>query len=495
MAGHVEGGREVDSETQESTAFGLLQLAILLWMVLVSANTDPARAADPQPSVARVNFKDHIRPIFAKHCFGCHGAEGARADLDLTRYASVLAGGSSGKVLAAEDPGQSRLYLLVTHLEQPNMPLKRAQLPRGDRDRIKQWIEGGLLATATSQPLKGGGARSVLSLQLPPRVPPAGGPPLPSDLPAQPLRATRRANAVVALAGSPWAPLIAVGGPGQVVLYHAEQRRRIGILPFAEGLPHLLKFTADGERLLAAGGAAGTSGSVVLWNVISGRREVEIDGSEDVIVAADINRERTQIALGDDRFLKVYRVADAQLIKKIDRHTDWIFATGFSPDGSRLAVADRSGGLTLWDTQRWVALEDLKGHRGAVTSLAWRRDGRVLASSGEDGTIRLWDVVRGERIRSWSAHPPGVLWVTFGRRGELASVGRDRNLRTWDQTGAPGQTLEPVFADIATRVAFVDESTQLVAGDWTGRLRIWSTEDGALRGPLPAPRVASDRDR
>ena len=452
---------------------------LLLWMAVTTS------AVDPESAGARINYRDHIRPIFAKHCFSCHGTAGGKADLDLTRYSSTLVGGSSGKVLVSEDPAQSRLYLLVTHVEQPNMPRSQPRLPRGDLVRIRRWIEDGLRATATSQPLQGTTTRSVLSLDLPPVRRPTGVPHLPRKVTLQPAQATSRSNSVIALAGSPWAPLIAVGRPHQVVFFDAEKRQAIGSLPFPEGLPHLLKFTADGQRLLAAGGSAGISGRVVVWNVVTGKREVEVGQAEDVILAADINHNRTQVAVGDDRLLKIYRLPDTQLMATVDRHTDWIFTVAYSPDGAQLAVADRAGGLTVWDTHRWVALENLKGHRGAVTSLAWRRDGRVLASAGEDGTIRLWDVSRGQRVRTWSAHDQGVLCVTFGRRGELVSVGRDQNVRTWDPTGSLLDTLEPAFSDVATRVALFGEGERVVAGDWTGRLRVWPTRESKGQDLFP----------
>lgn len=443
-----------------------------------------ASAVDPDAS-ARINYRDHIRPIFAKHCFSCHGTEGGKADLDLTRYSSTLAGGSSGKVLVSEDPAQSRLYLLVTHVEQPNMPRSQPRLPRRDLTLIRRWIEEGLRSTPMSRRLKGTATRSVLSLDLPPVHRPAGVPYLPRKMALQPAQTTRRSNSVIALAGSPWAPLIAAGRPRQVVFFHADKRQTLGSLPFPEGLPHLLKFTADGQRLLAAGGSAGDSGRVVVWNVVTGKREVEVGQSADVILAADINHSRTQVAVGDGRFLKVYRLPDAQLVAAVDRHTDWIFAIAYSPDESKLAVADRAGGLTVWDAHRWVALENLKGHEGAVTSLAWRRDGRVLASAGEDGTIRLWDVARGQRVRTWSAHEQGVLCIAFGRRGELVSVGRDQNVSTWDPTGSLLDTLKPAFRDVATRVALFGEGERVVAGDWTGRLRIWPTREAPGRDLFP----------
>ena len=63
----------------------------------------------------------------------------------------------------------------------------------------------------------------------------------------EPLVRTTRANALTALASSPWAPLVAVGGQKQVLLYHSDTLELLGVLPFPEGVPHVLKFSRNGR--------------------------------------------------------------------------------------------------------------------------------------------------------------------------------------------------------------------------------------------------------
>ncbi|HAA49101.1 MAG TPA: hypothetical protein DCE43_05235, partial [Planctomycetaceae bacterium] len=83
-------------------------LALLLAPPAVLAK-DPAPA---KPKTPKVTFRDHIGPLFRRRCTGCHGSGQPKADLDLSRYVSAIAGGSSGEVLVPGDPLQSRLYLL-----------------------------------------------------------------------------------------------------------------------------------------------------------------------------------------------------------------------------------------------------------------------------------------------------------------------------------------------------------------------------------------------
>ena len=70
----------------------------------------------------------------------------------------------------------------------------------------------------------------------------------------QPVVLTPRANAVTALAHSPWAPVFAVGGQKQVLLYHTDTQELLGVLPFPEGNVFSVRFSRNGQLLLAAGG-------------------------------------------------------------------------------------------------------------------------------------------------------------------------------------------------------------------------------------------------
>ena len=309
---------------------------------------------------------------------------------------------------------------------------------------------------------------------------------MPERLSRQPVVYTARAGAVTALAASPWAPLVAVAGQKQIVLYNSDTAQLLGVLPFPEGIAHVLKFSRSGSLLLAGGGVGGKAGVVVVYDVKTGKRVFEVGDELDVVLAADINEDHTRIALGGPgRVVRVFSTADGSLVHEIRKHTEWIYALEFSPDGVLLATADRAGGMFVWEAETAREYQNLAGHKGAITDVSWRIDSNVLASSSEDGAIKLWEMDGGKEIKNWAAHGGGVSSIEFARDGKLVSVGRDRLTKIWDGNGAAIRELV-AFGDIATEVAITHDGARVVAGDWLGEVRLSQAADGK-QWPMLAP--------
>jgi hypothetical protein len=447
------------------------------------AVADEAKPAEAKPP-AKITYDEHVRPIFREHCFSCHNQDTKKSDLSLASFAGISQGGSTGPVFQPGDADGSRLWSLVSHAEEPKMPPNQDKLPAAKLDVIKAWIAGGALendgsvAKIKKQPAinlsASGGATK-----------PEGPPPMPEKLPRQPVVYTARAAAVTALAASPWAPLVAVAGQKQISLYNSDNAQLLGVLAFPEGTPHILKFSRSGSLLLAGGGVGAKSGSVIVYDVKSGKRVFEVGDELDVVLAADINEDHTRIALGGPgRVVRIYSTADGSLVHEIRKHTEWIYALEFSPDGVLLATADRSGGMFVWEAETAREYQNLAGHKGAITDVTWRIDSNVLASSSEDGTIKLWEMDGGKEIKSWAAHGGGVASVEFSKDGKLVSAGRDRTTKIWDGNGAAIREL-PALGDIATEVAFTHDAARVAAGDWLGEVRLSEVADGKQVAQLP----------
>jgi hypothetical protein len=292
-------------------------------------------------------------------------------------------------------------------------------------------------------------------------------------------------TAVTALAASPWAPLVAVGGQKQVLLYNSDSLDLLGVLPFPEGTPNVLKFSRNGSLLLAGGGQAGKSGKVVIWSVTKGERLFSVGDESDSVLAADVSPDQTRVALGGPgKVVRIYSTRDGKLLHEIRKHTDWVTALEFSPDGVLLATGDRSSGLFVWEAFTAREYFTLKGHTSAITEVSWRADSNVVASASEDGTVRLFEMENGNQLRGWGAHG-GALSVRYGPDGRIVTAGRDRTARLWDGNGA-AQRAYDAFPDVALRAVFSHDGGRVIAADWTGQIGVWNTADGKRAGTLTA---------
>jgi cytochrome c553 len=112
----------------------LLRISVILLFsaVLVIASQQSDRPADP--------FKTKVAAILEQNCAMCHGARMQRSGLDLRSVEAILRGGARGPAVIPGKPEQSRLYRMITHREEPAMPMGRDKLADADIAVIAEWI-------------------------------------------------------------------------------------------------------------------------------------------------------------------------------------------------------------------------------------------------------------------------------------------------------------------------------------------------------------------
>lgn len=452
---------------------------------LVAAMTLGVSALAGRAADDVVTFDDNVLPVLRQRCGSCHNPDKKAGGLDITTYTGLMAGGGSGGSIEPGDASASYLFRLVTQEDEPKMPPDSPPIPAEEQAVLKRWIDGGVLETKGSKAAAPKKKKFNLAMSASPTERPAIVP-LPAHLPLEPVVHTRSLNACTSIATSPWAPLAAVCGQKQVLLYRTDTRELAGVLPFPEGRPQVLQFSRSGSLVLAGGGRGGANGRVVVWSVDSGRRVMEIGDELDTVLAADISPDHRLVALGGpQKVVRIYSTETGERLHEMKKHTDWVTSAGFSPDGVLLASGDRNGGVMVWESGTGRDYLTLAGHTGAITAMSWRGDSNLLATGSEDGTIRLWEMENGGQVKSWNAHGGGVAALEFTRDGRIVSIGRDKQPKIWAQDGNQQKAFEPC-ADLGLAVSFCDETDSVIVGDWTGEIRVWKGSDGARVGGLSA---------
>src|ERR1035441_3118897 len=114
----------------------------LLWAVVL-----PALAQQPP------TYDDDIKPLIQRRCLPCHSSSEMRASLNLETFQGVMKGGGSGDVVKPGRVSASMLYKVLAREEGvPQMPLGGPKLSDADINKVRDWIQGGLLENANSKP-------------------------------------------------------------------------------------------------------------------------------------------------------------------------------------------------------------------------------------------------------------------------------------------------------------------------------------------------------
>ncbi len=94
-------------------------------------------------------FNQHVRPIFAEHCYRCHG-EKQRGDLNLHSQENLFAGGESGdSAVVPGKPDASYLMELVASDSGDRMPPKGEGLNGKQIEILRKWITEGARVDST----------------------------------------------------------------------------------------------------------------------------------------------------------------------------------------------------------------------------------------------------------------------------------------------------------------------------------------------------------
>ena len=401
-------------------------------------------AQDKKPT----NYEQNVKPILQKRCLNCHNADDQEADLDLSSFNSIMKGGSSGKVVKAGSPANSILFQSINHEDgvEP-MPPESPKIADSEIETIDQWIRDGLLAGADSKPKMNGisvvkPARNVTS-------------PLPNleEYPGFVLSKVLRAPIPQAVASSPGAPLIAVSGHKQVLLYGKRNRSEkskfefLSGLAFPEGTVHSIKFSRDGSLLVVAGGVGAQSGKVVIFDIKTGKRIAEFGDEVDSVLAADLSADFRWLVLGNSKkMVKIFDTTTGKMVHRIKKHTDWITSVSFCNGSDMVATGDRAGGVYIWEAAKGAIVLNLQEHKVRINDLAWRFDDQVIASGAEDGTLVVWSLKDGFPVLNVRAHfqkkqtsrysrNTGILSVNFLKDGKLLTSGRDQFVKVWNAKG------------------------------------------------------------
>lgn len=255
-----------------------------------------------------------------------------------------------------------------------------------------------------------------------------------------------------------------------------------------------LAWDGDSQRIIAVGDGKQRKGHCITWD--SGNTVGEISGHTQAINAVSIRQQRPlrAAAAGDDMNTVFYHGAPFKFNTGIrDKHTNYIYGVGFSPDGSTLVSVGADRKIWLYDGKTG----EVKGqigdgeHKGSIFGVSWSKDSRKFVTASADKTVKIWDAEVGKVTQNWNIggegnsnvqdQQVGVVWPP-GRSDDLLislSLSGDLNYLV-EGTPEPRQVVQGHQKSITSMTKLCSSSGDetLWTGSFDGRVCGWDVPTG-----------------
>jgi RNA polymerase sigma factor (sigma-70 family) len=290
-----------------------------------------------------------------------------------------------------------------------------------------------------------------------------------------------------------------------------------------------LAFSPDGKTLAAS---CRHSHMIHLWDTATGKQCGQSQGHQRAVHTVAFLPDGKGLVTGSNEAgrspgsaIITWEPATGKELRRTERiHQCSAFAV--SPDGKTLATSDGSevvGRICLRERTSGKKVSVIKGHPGAIYSLAFSADGKRLASreSGADQMVRVWDLATAKEVcriednlggsGQVALSPDGtlvagaggqlVLWdvgtgkvrhlfasviddfhpIAFSPDGKLLAEGVPRRVRLWDVTTGEERGCFEGHKGQVRFVAFSPDGRTLASGGEDGTVRLWEVATGKER--------------
>ena len=173
-------------------------------------------------------------------------------------------------------------------------------------------------------------------------------------------------------------------------------------------------FTLNGKRLLTGS----RDRAMKLIDASNGQFIDDINKLlEPVLCIARHPKEDVVVYGGESGSTRTYKIAenqgrtaankDVNLLKEFDRLPGPVHAVAYSADGALIASGGSDSEVRIYNAKEGKRVATLKGHEGAIFTLAFNPRPNQIAAGGYDGKVRIYGTTKGELIKEFVPVPLG----------------------------------------------------------------------------------------
>jgi WD40 repeat protein len=266
------------------------------------------------------------------------------------------------------------------------------------------------------------------------------------------------------------------------------------VTPQEELIPGTLKYSPDGSKIATSGPTA--KADLTLYDADTGEvihSWVSQQGAPMYIenVGGDIafSPDGTRLAVANfNGYPHVMDVQSGEIILKLEGHQLVANGLAYSPDGSMIATGDESvGEVIVWSSSDGSQIRSFQGGESGIYAIAFSPDSERLSAVGDDGLLNIWAIDSGETILSQPSGTSGYRAVVFTPDGKnVITGGQDTTVRVWDAN--TGEQLQKIAGtgSIVSHISLSPDGKYFATTIGTDHYaRLWSLEPGTELYTLP----------
>ncbi len=250
------------------------------------------------------------------------------------------------------------------------------------------------------------------------------------------------------------------------------------------GATYNVAFSADDKLLIRCGPDGVKVFSVAhpgqAFQVSVPKRTVTHPNPEEHFATAITSADsKTLITGASDGVLRMIDLETGQVVSSLRGHAGAMRSLALHPKGTQIASAGSDCMVRLWDFDIVLQARDYVGHEAAVWSAAFSADGKQVVSASGDQTVRIWEVGSAKATHVLKGHVGPVTMALFAPSGkQVISSGADRTLKVWDADR--GSHVRDLTGHTGTITGFdvSPDGKRLVSGGADRMVKIWDLETG-----------------
>lgn len=447
-------------------ALRLFLTSSALCIVIVLPVTLSAQAAE-------LDFYRDVYPFLKSNCISCHNKTTTKGDLDMETPEMMKKGGETGQGIIAGKGEESLIVQAARHIEDLEMPPKSnkagaVNLLPAEIEVLKAWIDQGAKSSVQQE-------RQVVW---------------------QPLASGVHPIYTVAMTGD--GRYAACGRSNELFVYDLAIRQfvtRIADVSPKPGVAHratvqALAFSPDGTRL-----ASGSFREVKIWRQEKGKVTIrKVDATLGVVTSVLSNDGKQIISADKAGALLVLDAASGRVIRKIaDANKSGIKLMSVAPDAARVAIYGADSTLQVWSLTDAKSVA-IKTPVNGIRALTWSSDGKVLTTAGEDKNVNVWLLPESGNtelvaLKELKGAAGTITTLSAGTTpDQLITASEDGKVRIWSISEA--KIIHEIASAGILSLGQSPDGKQLITGGADGALRIWDVTRGKqtseLRGSVTA---------